>query len=140
MKPDRALSAFSHSGHSAFVLGLLLVGAVPAYAAELVMFESAGCAYCRVWDEQIGGIYPRSDLAETAPLRRVDIDDPRPDDLSEVESVVFTPTFVLVDDGAEIGRITGYIGEFQFWGLLQRMVTDLKASRETLALSPAKLP
>jgi hypothetical protein len=34
----------------------------------------------------------------------------------------FTPTFVLVADGREVGRITGYPGEDFFWGLLQRLI------------------
>lgn len=121
-------------------VALWLLGAPSASAAELVIFEAKGCPYCRVWDEQIGEIYPRSDLGEIAPLRRVDIDDPWPEDLSGVGGIVFTPTFVLIDDGAEIGRITGYIGEFQFWGLLQRMIAGLHARRQTLPLSPAAYP
>ena len=119
------------------VLALWLADAPAAPAAELVMFEAAGCAYCRLWNDEIGRIYPRSDLGATAPLRRVDIDAPRPSDLETIGGVVFTPTFVLIDNGAEVGRITGYIGEFQFWGLLQRMMSDLPARRETLPQSPA---
>lgn len=122
------------------ILAVWLFGAPAAKAAELVMFESAGCAYCRLWDEQIGGVYPRSDLGAVAPLRRVDVDDPRPDDLETIGGVVFTPTFVLVDDGAEVGRISGYIGEYQFWGLLQRMVARVQARRATLPPSPAAFP
>ena len=30
----------------------------------------------------------------------------------------FTPTFILVNDGAELGRIEGYLGEDFFWALL----------------------
>jgi hypothetical protein len=36
--------------------------------------------------------------------------------------VRFTPTFVLVDEGREIGRIEGYPGEDFFWGLLERLL------------------
>jgi len=36
-------------------------------------------------------------------------------------SVHFTPTFILVDDGREVGRIEGYPGEDFFWGLLGMM-------------------
>ncbi|NNG03886.1 MAG: thioredoxin fold domain-containing protein [Inquilinus sp.] len=101
-----------------------------ATAAELVMFESAGCPYCRAWDREIGAIYPLSDLAAAAPLRRVDIDAERPSDLAGIDAIVFTPTFVLFDDGREVGRITGYIGEYQFWGLLDGMFRPMPRSAE----------
>ena len=39
-----------------------------------------------------------------------------------VSPIRFTPTFVLVDDGREIGRIEGYPGEDFFWGLLERLL------------------
>jgi hypothetical protein len=35
---------------------------------------------------------------------------------------------VLMDEGREVGRITGYIGEFAFWGLLTPMITRLNAT------------
>ena len=35
--------------------------------------------------------------------------------------VSFTPTFILVQDGVEVGRIEGYPGEDFFWGLLGKM-------------------
>ncbi len=87
-------------------------------AAELVMFESQACPWCEAWDEEIGEIYRLTDEARIAPLRRVDIDDPLPEDLGGIRAVVYTPTFVLVEDGKEIGRILGYPGENFFWGLL----------------------
>ncbi len=40
--------------------------------------------------------------------------------------MLFTPTFVLFDDGREIGRIEGYPGEDFFWGLLQNLVPEPK--------------
>ncbi len=87
-------------------------------AAELVMFESRACPWCEAWDEEIGEIYGLTDEARIAPLRRVDIDDPLPENLAGIRAVVYTPTFVLVEDGKEIGRILGYPGEDFFWGLL----------------------
>ncbi|WP_248304727.1 transcriptional regulator [Breoghania sp. L-A4] len=87
-----------------------------ARAAELVMLEQQGCEWCAMWHEQIGPIYPKTEEGRRAPLRQVDIHAPMPDDLSEIRSDHFTPTFVLVEDGVEIGRIRGYPGEDFFWG------------------------
>lgn len=82
------------------------------------MFESAGCSWCERWNREVGAIYHRTDEARVAPLRRVDIDGPRPGDLAEISGIVYTPTFVLIENGREVGRILGYPGEAHFWGLL----------------------
>lgn len=103
-----------------FIVAAVLVGlpGAGAWAAELVMFEAANCVWCEAWDRDIGAIYPKTDEARIAPLRRVDIDAQRPSDLSGIRAVVYTPTFVIMEDGKEIGRILGYPGEAHFWGLL----------------------
>lgn len=112
--------------------GAILVLAVPAMisikavrAAELVMFETEGCVWCAAWNRDVGGIYHKTEAGRVAPLRRVDRDDPRPEDLKDLEGIVFTPTFVLTEDGQEIGRINGYPGNEHFWGLLGVLVAKL---------------
>jgi hypothetical protein len=108
----------------AVVLSLHAVGhAAGALAAELVMFESETCTWCERFDKEIGPIYPKAAESSCAPLRRVDIHDPRPADLVHIKGVLYTPTFVLVEDGHEVSRLTGYPGEDFFWSLLAR---DLK--------------
>ena len=82
------------------------------------MFESAGCSWCERWNREVGSIYERTEEAHVAPLRRVDLNGPRPDDLADIRGIVYTPTFVLVENGREVGRILGYPGEAHFWGLL----------------------
>ncbi len=44
---------------------------------------------------------------------------------------LFTPTFVLVENGVELARIEGYPGEDFFWGLLGMILkqnTDFKGT------------
>jgi len=94
-------------------------------AAELVMFESASCTWCERWHDEIGAIYPNTSDARCAPLRRVDIGDPRPDDLANIKRVVYTPTFVLVDEGREVARLVGYPGEDFFWPVLADQLAKL---------------
>lgn len=111
---------------SGAVLALMLaVWTLPASAAELVMFERAGCVWCLRWEREIGPIYPKTSEGRVAPLRHVSLDRGPPVDLALAEPVFYTPTFVLMNDGREIGRITGYIGEDAFWGLLAGMVGKL---------------
>lgn len=102
----------------------LLTGPV-ASTAELVMFERAGCPYCAQFDREIGPIYGKTDEGKAAPLRRVDINAPLPPDLGSVTVERITPVFVLVDHGREIGRIRGYPGDDNFWGLLAGLIGDL---------------
>ncbi len=107
-------------------VGMFAATLSPAKAAELLMFESAACEWCEVWNEEIGPIYPKTLEGRRAPLRRVDIYDERPADLRHIEGIRFTPTFVLIDDdGAEVGRINGYPGEDFFWGLLSELMAKL---------------
>lgn len=103
---------------AASIAGFWVLSAWPAAAAELVLFEAKGCAWCEAWDAEIGGIYPKAPESRVAPLRRVDIHAERPADLAAVRGIIYTPTFVLMEDGVEVGRITGYAGEEFFWGLL----------------------
>jgi hypothetical protein len=79
---------------------------------ELVMVEEEGCRFCRKWDTDIGGIYPHSPEGRFAPLRRVKRGAP---ELAEFSAVVYTPTFILVRERRELGRITGYPGQDYFW-------------------------
>ncbi len=122
-------------GLRSMVFGLvpLILQIPPIQAAELVMFESKVCEWCDAWHAEIGPIYPKTDEGKRAPLRKVDIHDHRPPDLDAIESVRFTPTFVLLDDdGQEVGRINGYPGEDFFWGLLSELIAKLPAEPEPM--------
>ena len=101
---------------------------VSARAAELVMFEQAGCAWCAAFDREIAPIYPKTEQGLRAPLRRVDIDGPVPDDLAFIAMERLAPLFVLVARGREIGRIRGYPGEDHFWGPLGVLMKKLDAA------------
>jgi hypothetical protein len=97
-------------------------------AAELVMFEQAGCAWCAAFDRDIAPVYAKTAEGRRAPLRRVDMTRPVPADLAFIEGERLTPLFVLIDKGREIGRIRGYPGEDHFWGLLGVLIKQLDAA------------
>lgn len=99
--------------------------ACPALAqTQLLMFEQPGCIYCARWNEEVAPEYPLTEEGRAAPLRRLQLRDPLPDDLSIVSHPIFTPTFILVQDGQEKGRLEGYPGEDFFWPLLAAMIKD----------------
>ena len=97
-------------------------------AAEMVKFERRGYPWCKVWDKEIGPIYPKTDIGKWAPLRRVDLDAGIPPGLTLKRPILYTPTFVLIEGGAEVDRIEGYPGEEFFWGRAERLLKQLPAS------------
>ena len=97
--------------------------AFPAAAIELVMIDQDGCVYCEQWHEEIGGIYSKTTEGEFAPLRVIDIYE-IPDDLEIARRVVFTPTFLIIEDGKELARLEGYPGPDFFWPLLGKLLRD----------------
>ena len=111
-------------------------------AAELVMFEQKGCVWCQRFDREIAPAYDKTREGKRAPLRRLDIAQPVPSDLGFIRRERFTPVFVLVDEGREIGRIRGYPGDTFFWGLLANLIERLdrgeSAPPEPAAASPPR--
>lgn len=98
----------------------------PALAtAELIYIHEPGCPYCRKWEREIGPAYPNSDEGRRAPLRAIHIKELPGSGLALLRPARYTPTFILVEKGIEIGRIEGYPGEDHFWGLLDRLVEKL---------------
>ena len=96
-----------------------------AEAAQLIMVEQRLCEWCEAWHKDVGSIYHKTPEGKMAPLRRVSIHDDLPPDLQFITGLVYTPTFILIDGGKEIGRIRGYPGEDFFWGLLQQLIGKL---------------
>lgn len=102
-------------------LGLTLGLTGPLWAAELIMVEQHGCHWCEQWNAEIAPAYPNTKEGARAPLRRVLIND-LPKDIAFTSRPVFTPTFVLVQDGRELGRMEGYAGDEFFWFLLGQLL------------------
>jgi hypothetical protein len=92
----------------------------------LVMVDDKGCVYCAKWDREISSSYSASDEGQFAPLARRIKGHP---DLSGLAGLRFTPTFVLLERGHEVGRIIGYGGEDHFWGELDRLLSKSSFSR-----------
>lgn len=99
-------------------MSLVLMASASFGETRLMMVERHGCHWCEKWVEQIGPIYPKTPEGQAAPLLRVDINAPLPDGVSVERTLIFTPTFVLLQDGQEIWRMEGYNSEDFFWGLL----------------------
>jgi len=110
---------------------LLLIAAyalsgTSASAAELLMYRRAGCPWCAAWDRDIGPAYGKTEFGRRAPLRMVDVHGDRPA-IALKGAIIYTPTFVLVEKGREVGRLEGYAGNHFFWELLARLLEQLPA-------------
>lgn len=140
LPPARSCLAAPVAALVAVLVMLWTTAATAAAAAQfqLLMFERDGCSYCRQWNEEIGPAYPKTAEGQAAPLHRLDVNDPLPAGMTLTgRHPVFTPTFVLLSEGTEVGRIEGYAGDEFFWVLLTRMMEDAGWSA---ALSTAGLP
>jgi hypothetical protein len=111
---------------------LLLSGSTGAFAEKLaqaagpfagkttlVMVDDRNCGWCRKWDREVGVGYPKSKEGAFAPLTRLPRGDAR---LGPFRGIGYTPTFILVVNGEERGRIVGYPGADFFWAELERLV------------------
>ncbi|GGE07446.1 hypothetical protein SAMN05421774_102598 [Gemmobacter megaterium] len=113
-------------------LSLMLAVVLPLQALgaelELLMFEQPGCIYCARWNEDVAPEYPITEEGRAAPLRRVQLRAALPEDVTLARPVNFTPTFVLLADGVEHGRLEGYTAEDFFWPMLARMIAAAQAN------------
>ena len=117
----------------AAALSIMLLATAPVQAGErrveLVMFELGTCIVCAVWNDAVGKTYAETFPGSRAPLRRVDLIRPRPEDLRHIAGIRGTPTFVLLDEGREIGRIVGYANPDGFWNELRALLVRMREAR-----------
>lgn len=109
----------------AVLVAVLVAAPRPAAALELIMFKAEHCGWCEKWEKDIGGAYPLTEEGKKAPLRRVDKSEAGAFENLE-RGITFTPTFVLLDEGREVGRITGYPGPDFFFPMLNSLFDKLQ--------------
>ena len=82
---------------------------------KLLMITADYCVYCQIWEKEIGKIYPKTDIAKSFPLERIELDEHSIRDDSDNYEIKITPTFVFFRENEEIGRIIGYTDAEMFW-------------------------
>lgn len=119
----------------ALILALLLGPAVPSNAArnleartparhELLVIEVAGCTVCDLVRIHIQPAYETSPHARNVPMRYVDITSVDELGLGLQTRVDTVPTIVLMRDGREVDRISGYPGPKSLFLALSEMLTS----------------
>lgn len=117
----------------AMVLAAAFVAATStiAAAADLVLFFSRTCPYCKAWERQIGPKYDKAPQASLLKLRRVDLDRRGAEPgVQLAQPIEVTPTFVIAACGRELARIMGYSDARIFWTML-----DIEIERNRAALA-----
>lgn len=99
-----------------------------ACAAELLMVGESFCGPCIQFDRQIGPIYSKTEEGRMAPLRKIAFGVPAPAPYAFVGQPKVAPTFVLVHEGREVGRIEGYASDELFWMNLASLMQKLPES------------
>ena len=82
---------------------------------KLLMISADYCNYCQIWEKEIGKIYPKTDIAKSFPLEKIELDEYSIRDDSDNYETKITPTFVFFEEKEEIGRIIGYSSAEMFW-------------------------
>jgi thioredoxin-related protein len=113
----------------------LLIGTLPGSAArdgskstnvtglEMLVFERQPCTYCELFRQEILPRYSGSPPAARAPMRFVNIDHVDLEALGLRTRLTTIPTAVLMKNGTEIDRITGYTGPETFFQVVQRLLS-----------------
>jgi thioredoxin-related protein len=100
--------------------------AVSASGRELVVFETVDCIYCQLLRRDVLPDYLRSRRAAEVPIRFVDVEHIDLDRLPLASPLTTVPTVVLMSDGYEVGRITGYTGPEHFFHLVSRLLLTIE--------------
>lgn len=112
-------------------LGAIIGHAAPERSAPaLIYVHEDTCGACMKFDQEVGGIYPKTEDGQRLPMVRISLDDWRSGDHDydscAVGAVHGTPTFIQLNDCKELDRITGYSSDVLFWLGVTRMQNRLQ--------------
>jgi len=126
----------------ALILSLSLVST--SFAAELIMFSTKTCGYCRAFLKEVAPTYAQSEYAKLLPLRIISMDEAhapkwfdRAYDEQRIDPIVGTPTFVVFNNGHEVARLMGYLSKEDFYKDIGGFYTkNLERLRATAGQNP----
>jgi thioredoxin-related protein len=89
---------------------------------EFLVLEVKGCHVCELVRTHILPQYERSTTARDAPMRFVDLNAVDEAKLGLTAPVTTVPTVVLMREGQEVARLTGYMGPQIFFQAVPEML------------------
>jgi thioredoxin-related protein len=91
---------------------------------QLVVMEAEGCIYCTVFRRDVLPSYEESERGKDMPVRFVDVNDVEKTGIELVQPIDILPTFVVVKDNREVGRIPGYVGPEDFFHSINYLLSS----------------
>ncbi len=112
-----------------FIFSLLFIKLTLSFSygndnSLMLMVTEKTCLVCKIWEKQIGKIYPKTEIANKFPLFRIEIKDFVNYFKIELKKTKITPTFIFIDNNIEKGRIIGYTNPEMFWWQVDEIVGD----------------
>jgi hypothetical protein len=89
---------------------------------EILVFETERCVYCRIFRRDVVPQYETSQRARIAPIRFVEATTANHKALGLDGPITILPTVVVMREGRESGRITGYLGPEPFFHMITRVI------------------
>jgi len=106
-----------------------LLFTLPASAAELLMIHHPQCPFCQAFMRDVEPEYDMSEQGKEYPLRVIDVSVTEDRDwisyqvsVEHIDPIRGTPTFIIWDNGREIGRFIGYGGKEWFYHYLDETI------------------
>jgi hypothetical protein len=81
---------------------------------ELLVVEAEGCSYCPILRRDVEPVYLASPSAQRAKMRFADINVVEGSALVLDSPIYIVPTVLVLQDGKETGRLSGYLGVEDF--------------------------
>lgn len=120
-----AVAAFVGISVSVSNAGLDVEAPLPnASNLELIVMEAPGCTYCDIFRRDVLPSYQASERAKDVPIRFLDINDASPEELGLDSAIEIVPTFVVLKDHKEVGRIPGYVGPEFFFHSINHLISS----------------
>ena len=94
-----------------------------AGAFQLVVMEADGCTYCGIFRRDVLPSYEASERAKDMPVRFIDVNDVEKARLDLQAPVNIVPTFIVMKDNKEVGRIPGYLGPENFYPTIKYLMS-----------------
>lgn len=82
---------------------------------EVILFTLSLCDHCAVFETDIMQEYKQHELAKSARLVRVNIDDEGTGAYHLGKPISHAPTFVIMKNGKEVARLSGLVDKVQFY-------------------------
>jgi thioredoxin-related protein len=105
--------------------GLDVEAPVPnASELELIVMEAEGCTYCDIFRRDVLPSYQASERGKDVPIRFLDVNDQTAEALGLDSPVDIVPTFVVLKNHREVGRIPGYVGPEFFFHSINHLISS----------------